>query len=323
MRRRSFLKSSAAILGSMAASRFALSAEPGSKAKLSPQDFRKQIVGPILSVPTCYRQDESLDFDGMRRVVELGIRNGSRIVTLTAGNSRYDQLNYDEIKDLTRFLIEAVGRRAITIAATGAWPTEQAVDYARFAEQTGAEALQVTMPKLEDSALVEHFVAIARATPAGIVVHGQPSIELLRKILKVDSVVAFKEEYTTIYTLPLYREFGDRMTFFAGGEKARLLTYWPYGMRGYYSTFMTFAPTVAIQFWQAIDAGDMKRAGEVVLKYETPVFERFSHAFWRATLEHFGIASRHARKPEAAFTDDQMKDLAKFYTNLGLTPGTA
>jgi dihydrodipicolinate synthase/N-acetylneuraminate lyase len=229
-------------------------------------------------------------------------------------------LSYDEIKQLTRFIVEAVQRRAVTVAAAGAWPTEQAVDSARFASQLGADALQVTMAKLDDNAMVGHFEAIAKATPAGIVLHGQPSLELLRRILKLKSVVAFKEEYTTIYTLPLMREFRGRLTFFAGGEKARLLTYWPYGMRAWYSTFMTFAPGVAIQFQQAVEAGDLKRAGEVVLKYETPVFERFSHSFWRATLEHFGIASRWGRPPDVTFTDEQMRGVKQLYDGLGLKP---
>ena len=61
----------------------------------------------------------------------------------------------------------------------------------------------------------------------------------------------------TFYSLQLYRSFGKRLTLFAGGEKARLLTYYPYGMRAWYSTFMTFAPSVAIQFWKAVEAGDL------------------------------------------------------------------
>lgn len=322
MQRREFVKLGLALLGTGAASARMLRAEKGVPPQLAPEAFRKQIVGPILSVPTCYRDDLSLDFDAMRRIIDLGIRGGSGIVTLTAGNSQYDRLSYDEIKDLTRFLVDAVAKRVITIAATGGWPTEQAVDYARLAAQVGAHALQVTMPKIDDAAQVRHFEAITKAMPAGIVIHGQPSVDLLRQLLKFDSIVAFKEEYTTIYTLPLYREFGDRMTFFAGGEKARLLTYWPYGMRAYYSTFMTFAPSVAMQFWNACQEGDLKRAGEVVLKYETPFFERWSHPFWRATLEHFGLASRAVRPPGVKFTDEQMRELKTFFDQLGLTPNS-
>ena len=143
---------------------------------------------------------------------------------------------------------------------------------------------------------------------------------LMSRLLEMESVVAFKEEYTTIYSLQIYRSFGKRITLFAGGEKARLLTFYPYGMRAWYSTFMTFAPSVAIQFWDAIQADDLKRAGEIVLRYETPVFQRWSHAFWRTTCEHFGLASRWIRGSETAFNDEQMQELAMFFESLELRP---
>lgn len=318
MHRRQFLRTGAAMLGTLALSKSACLPAANIPARLAPEEFRKQIVGPILSVPTCYQPDASLDLTAIRRIVDLGIRNGSGVVTLTAGNNLYHQLSFDEIKSLTTSMIEAVAGRAAVIAATGAWSTEQAVEYAKFAHDRGAHALQVTLPKLDDDAMVKHFEAIAHATPAGIVLHGQPSVELMRRLLKIESIVAFKEEYTTIYSLPLVREFRDRVTFFAGGEKARLLTYWPYGMRAWYSTFMTFAPQVAKEFRGAVEAANLKAAGNVILKYETPVFARFSHPFWRATLEHFGLASRHVRKPETAFTDEQMAELGRFFDDLGL-----
>jgi len=317
MNRRKFLSTSTGLAGAFAVSHGILAAS-GNKTRLTPQEFQSKIVGPVLSVPTCYRQDLSLDMTGMRRIVELGISSGCGIVTLTAGNNQYDLLDYEEIKDLTREIVNAVDGRAVMIAATGKWETDQAVDYATFAGDLGADALQVTLPTLDDDRMIEHFAAITAATPVGIVLHGDPAMPLLSRLLKMDSIVAFKEEYSTIYSLQLYRAFGKRLTLFAGGEKARLLTYYPYGMRAWYSTFMTFAPSVAIQFWKAIKAEDLKRAGEIILRYETPVFQRWSHAFWRATCEHFGMASRWVRGPETAFNDEQMQELATFFESLEL-----
>ena len=319
MNRRKFLTTTAGLAGVFATSHGILAA-PARKSPLTPQEFQAKIVGPVLSVPTCYRKDLSLDMQGMRRIVELGISSGCGIVTLTAGNNQYDLLSYEEIKDLTREIIDAVDGRAVMIAATGKWETDQAVDYAKFASDLGADALQVTLPALDDDQMIEHFASITSATPVGIVLHGDPPMPLISRLLEMESVVAFKEEYNTIYSLQLYRSFGKRITLFAGGEKARLLTYYPYGMRAWYSTFMTFAPSVAIQFWNAIRADDLKRAGEIVLRYETPVFQRWSHAFWRATCEHFGTASRWVRGPETAFNDEQMKELATFFKSLGLFP---
>ena len=107
------------------------------------------------------------------------------------------------------------------IAATGKWETDQAVDYAKFASDLGADALQVTLPALDDDQMIEHFASITSVTPVGIVLHGDPPMPLISRLLEMESVVAFKEEYNTIYSLQLYRSFGKRITLFAGGEKAQ------------------------------------------------------------------------------------------------------
>ena len=134
MNRRKFFTTSAGLAGAFAVSHGILAA-PARKSSLTPQEFQAKIVGPVLSVPTCYRQDLSLDMQGMRRIVELGISSGCGIVTLTAGNNQYDLLSYDEIKDLTREIIDAVDGRAVMIAATGKWETDQAVDYAKLRQR--------------------------------------------------------------------------------------------------------------------------------------------------------------------------------------------
>lgn len=317
MRRRRFLKDAAGTLCAFGMMPVFTRAGNASRV-LTPQDFQKKLAGPIVSVPTCYRQDETVDHDAMRRIVDLAAGAGACIFTLTAGNNQYDRLSYGEIQQITRTLVDAVSGRGIVIAATGKWQTDQAAEYAGFAHSVGADALQVTLPELSDDALVRHLKEISVRTPSGIVLHGQPPVPLMARLLENNAVVAFKEEYSTIYSLQLYREFGDRLTQFAGGEKARLLTYYPYGMRAWYSTFMTFAPSVAVLFQQAVEAGDLKRAGEVILKYETPFFQRWSHPFWRATCEHFGITSRWVRTPEKPFTDEQMKELGCFFDSLEL-----
>jgi dihydrodipicolinate synthase/N-acetylneuraminate lyase len=285
----------------------------------TPADFRKLLRGPILSFPTCYSADLKLDWRGMSRVIETGLKAGVGVVTLTAGNNQYDRLSYDEIKALTRHTIETVAGRALTMAATPPSSTERAVDYARHAAALGADAIQVSLPSGGDEdSHFKHVRAVAACTKLALTVHGQPSLALMKRLLALGTVVGFKEEFTTLYTLPFYREFGDRLNIYAGGEKARFLTYYPYGMQAYYSTFATFAPEVAVRFWKAVQADNLKEAGKIVLHYEVPFFERFSNPFWRATLECFGIALRWVRPPERSYSDKQVEEVKGFYRGLGL-----
>lgn len=302
----------------------ALTAAGAASPSTTPAQFRKRLVGPICSVPTVYTEDRSLDLESFRRIIETGVKAGCGAFTLTSGNNQYDRLSYDEIKQLTRTLIETVAGRGLTIAATGPWWTGQVTDYATFARDLGADAVQVQLPAQGDPAsLLEHFRQAARAAQRAIVLHGQTPVPLLRKLVEMDEISAYKEEYPALYSREVFEEFGKRLNIFAGGQKGNFLTFWPYGMKAYYSTFSTFAPKVTREFWSAVQARDLDRAGRLVTRYDVPFFRgtplgAWTHAYWRATLEAHGIAKRYLRPPEVTFDDAQAAKVRDFQKQLGL-----
>jgi 4-hydroxy-tetrahydrodipicolinate synthase len=294
-------------------------------ARITPAEFRRRLRGPMLSFPTCYTADFGLDYAGMRRMINRAIDSGVGVVTLTAGNNDYENLNYDEIKQLTRFMVDAVDGRALAIAASGAWWTGQSTDYARFAETAGADAVQILMaPHGSDDGHVKHFQRIAAATKLPLVLHGEPSIELWKRLLEIESLVAFKLEAPAPQGVPILQQFGERLTIFAGGLDSMFLAYQPHGMRAYFSVLAPFAPDISMQIWKAVTENRLADAQQLVNKYETPFFEQWAkfggHPFWRATLEHLGIAARWVRPPLQSLSDAQMQEVKTFYDQLGLTP---
>lgn len=303
----------------LASSAVAATVRAQGRAALTPKEFQAALRGPILSFPTVFQRDGSLDRAAIRRMIDGAIEAGVRVVALTRGNSQYDWLSYQEIEDLTRWTVDAAKGRAITIAATSAWWTSRAAAYGEFAAKVGADAVQVFVPtEGSEASLTAHVRAVAQAARRPIVIHGQPSPGVLRSLMSIEEVAAIKEEFTLPYSVPLMTEFAGRLTWFAGGTKARFLAYRPLGMNAYYTTLMTFAPQVAMGFWKAVQAGREADATEIIAKYEVPFFNKWSFPFWVATLEHFGIAQRHLRAPREALTDKQMQDLAAFYDKLGL-----
>ena len=328
MNRRELLTSTALTGVILAVKRRAGKADDSRRSRITPVEIRRKLRGPILSFPNCFTADFQLDFPGMGRMIDQAIQHGVGVVTLTSGNSGYDTLSFDEIKRLTSFMVEAVDGRVLTIAATGPWWTGQALEYAEFAEAAGADAVQVQMPSRgDDDGQLKHFQQIASTVKLPLVLQGTPSLTLWKRLLTIESLVAFKEESNPLYTLPLFRDFGDRLSIFAGGQDSRFLLYRPYGMQAYYSVFTSFAPEIAMQFWKAVDDNRVADAHQLVLRYDVPFFEQWerggaAHAFWRATLEHFGMASRWLRPPEHSFTDTQMQEVRTFYDRLGLKPKT-
>jgi dihydrodipicolinate synthase/N-acetylneuraminate lyase len=223
---------------------------------------------------------------------------------------------------MTKAMVEATGGRGLTIAATGRWPVEQVVDYGRFAESLGADSLQVLLPKdiEEETHLFEYFRTVAANTGLPIVLHGRYSSSLLRRLVAIESIVAMKEDLELTYYIDRVIEFGDRFEVFSGGGEFRYLVGYPYGSRAFFSTYTSFAPDKPMMFWRAIRDGDIKEAAKITKKYDYPFIQRFSHPFWHATLEYFGVARRYLRPPFKTYTDAQMREVRAFFDGQGIDP---
>lgn len=289
---------------------------------LSPQAFKKSLAGPILSLPTTFHEDLSVNYDAVHLMIGRAIRYGIPIIELTAGNSKYKCLSYDEIKGVTRAMVEAAAGRGLTITATDAWPADQAIEYAQYSESLGADAVQVLMPTgMEDpDQLYDHFRAISKKTSLPIVLHGNYSVEALRRLAEIDSIVAMKEDGRLTYYIDRSYEFADRFEIFSGGAENRFLVGYPYGARAFFATYSGFAPDKPMLFWDAIKKNDLKKAVEITSKYDYPFIRRFTHPFWHATLEYFGVATRYMREPFQTLPDEELADIKTFFDGQGIDP---
>jgi 5-dehydro-4-deoxyglucarate dehydratase len=290
---------------------------------LSSKEFHARLQGPIQSGHSPFTADFMVDYAGVRNMVARGLRYGIRVFAMTAGNGQYHSLEQNEIRAIAAAMVEAASDEAIVIAATGDWWTGLTVDYARYSEAIGADALQVMLPTRAESepAIVQHFQAVASATKLPIVLHGHYSTPLLKKLLPaVPAIVAMKEDGELAYYIDRQIEFGDRLNIFAGGAESRFLVGQPYGAKAFYSTYSGFAPDISMRFWEAARRGDVKAAADITRRYDHPFISRFTHPFWHATLEYFGVAQRYMRPPQATYTDEQMVEVKAFFDAQGLKP---
>jgi dihydrodipicolinate synthase/N-acetylneuraminate lyase len=143
---------------------------------------------------------------------------------------------------------------------------------------------------------------------------------LFEKLLQIDSIVAMKEDRDLSEYVERQISFGDRIKIFGGGQEYRYLVGYPYGATAFYSTYTTFAPDISMRFWKAIQAGDLKGAVQITSKYDYPYLRSFTHPWWHATLEYFGLGERYLRPPQLSYTDEQMKQVKLFFDKLGIDP---
>jgi dihydrodipicolinate synthase/N-acetylneuraminate lyase len=289
-------------------------------APLTPAEFKEKLRGPIVSIPTPFTADSRIDEAGLRRMIATNLQHDITIFELTAGDSQYSYLAYDEIKQLARMVVDDAGEQGITIIGTGAWWTDRAIDFARYVESIGGTAVQVLKPGADDKDVVEHYRAIANAVRLPIVLHGNFAMPLLEELVKIESIVALKEDVSMEYYVNGEIRFGKRINCFSGGGLDWYMVAQPYGARAYFDSYATFAPEITVRFREAAMRNDYAAEREIIENYDHPFIVNFSAPFWHATMEYFGVASRYLRAPQHSYTDAEMAKVKSFYNKLGLQP---
>ena len=291
---------------------------------------REHLTGPIPSISTPFNRDGSIDFDSLRKMIEFDLDAGAKTILLTAGDSHYECLSDEEIAEVTRVTCEQTARRAMVVAADRLHSTTRAIEFAKFAKETGADVVMCMPPDWSRSCTAEtmaaHYVAVSRHMPVMIVTnrfipHG---IEFGLRTVDIalntsDNIVAIKDDMRTVFARKLCLLAHDRCAVFAGGQKEGHMNMWPYGCDGYLSTFCSFKPEVSDAYWAAIKSKDIAAAVRIIADIDMPFFDYVKNvpgcydAGSKGVYELYGLAKRWRRPPYYSLNDSEMEQLAEFF----------
>ncbi len=294
---------------------------------MEPKELKARLKGPIVSIPTPFKRDYSVDHEGVRRIIDFAIENGMKTILLTGGDSQFFSLSMEEIRELTKVVVEQVADRAVTIAATWQWWTGMTVDFAQYAQKIGADGFMVPRPSWasSDEAVYRHYKSVMEEIGLGIILQGEFSMSLLERLADIEQVVALKEDAGDRFYHDALRRVGNRLGIFCGGQYWRALYGYALGSTGFFAgSYGTLAPWIAKQFYEALTRGDLEKAKEIVNKYDEPLFAfGLAHpkgwqATWRAALEIFGLAQRWLRPPQESFSQEEVNELRKVFVKMGL-----
>ena len=301
----------------------------------SRDDIRSALVGPVPSIRTPFTRHGEVDYDALRRMIDFDIDAGCPAVVLTAGDSQYWALSDDEIAAVTKAVVEHVAGRVMVVAADRGYATPQAVAFARYARDVGADLLMTLPPDWVGSttpeSMSEHYDAVSQVMPVMLVTNifiargeafGLKAIELTLE--RSENVVAVKDDFGGQFARKMCLLVSGRWAVYSGGQKQNHLNLHPYGCGSYLSTFVTFRPDVARRYWKAIASGDVDGATEVIRTIDMPFFNyiRQSRGSFDACahgiLEIYGLAGRWRRRPYYTLSDEEMERLADMLRGLGV-----
>jgi dihydrodipicolinate synthase/N-acetylneuraminate lyase len=230
-------------------------------------------VLPVFQTP--YHDDESIDFDTLKREIDWLLECGANGIVM-AMVSEILRLSTEERCQLAAATCRVVRGRGSVVISVGAESSKLAEDFARQAEQCGANALMAITPAttaLSETEAMRYFGRILRSVKIPLIVQdasgyvGRPlSIELYSRLLEeFGDRVYFKPEALPIGPrLSTLRDAtGGVARAFEGSGGIALVDSYRRGIVGTIPGADLIHGMVAL--WRALKAGDDSRAYQLSL----------------------------------------------------------
>ncbi|HSW03204.1 4-hydroxy-tetrahydrodipicolinate synthase [Aquabacterium sp.] len=163
----------------------------------------KPIVGSIVALVTPMQEDGSVDFDGLRRLIDWHIAEGTDCIGVVGTTGESPTISVQEHCDIIRVAVEHAAGRVPIMAGAGANSTREAIELTRFSKSVGADCTLQVVPyynKPSQEGIYQHFKAIAEAVDLPVVLYNVPGRtvadmlpETTLRLAEVPGIVGIKE----------------------------------------------------------------------------------------------------------------------------------
>jgi len=139
--------------------------------------INNKLTGMGVALITPFKNDESIDFDALARIVELQIKNGTDYLVVCGTTAETPTLTEQEKEDVTRFVIQSAAGRLPIVLGVGGNNTKAVVEKLTTYDFSGIDAILSVTPyynKPSQEGLYQHYAAIATASPLPVILYNVP-----------------------------------------------------------------------------------------------------------------------------------------------------
>jgi 5-dehydro-4-deoxyglucarate dehydratase len=249
---------------------------------MSPQEMSSKIGEGLLSFPVTHF-DNHLEFTEQpyRQHIAWLLEHRPAALFAAGGTGEFFSLTLDDFSQVIGAAVSEVGGKVPVIAGCG-YGTRTAIQFARAAEQAGADGILLLPPYLvnaEAAGLVAHAKAICNSTRLGVIFYNRDNAVLDESALEqlcqsCPNLVGFKDGVGDIELMTRIRaRLGERLVYIGGLPTAETfaLPYLEIGVTTYSSAIFNFLPQFALDFYSAVRKRDhatvFAKLREFVLPY--------------------------------------------------------
>lgn len=213
----------------------------------------------------------AVDEKAFSAFVDWQIKQGTHGLVPVGTTGESPTVSHEEHRRVVEICVEVTNKRVPVIAGAGSNSTAEAVALARFAEETGADAVLSVVPyynKPNQEGQFQHFSAVAGAIGIPVILYSVPGRTVVD--LSIDTIARLREAHPNIIgvkdaTADMGRASLQRHKLgpdfvLLSGEDMTALGFNAHGGTGCISVTSNIAPRLCADFQNATLAGDFATA---------------------------------------------------------------
>jgi 5-dehydro-4-deoxyglucarate dehydratase len=290
---------------------------------MQPTELRKKLQGVVSFPCTPFKQDLSLDLDGLRHNLRVLLKQPVCAVVAPAGTGEIHSLSPPEHLDVVKTAVEEAKGRVPVLTGVGFNPPI-AVEMAKQAAAAGVSgilAFPPYYPNPDEEGLIAYYKAIADATPLGLLIYSRdwfnPSPSLVEKLAQaIPNLIAWKDGQADVRRYQMIRErVGDRLHWIGGAGDDAVPAYYTIGIRTFTSSIANVAPKLSLRLHELASAGYSAELTKIMNELVIPLYvmrarrKGYEVSVMKAMMDMVGLVGGPVRPPLVNLKPDEIETL--------------
>jgi len=271
----------------------------------------KRITGTGVALVTPFKEDKSIDYEALERLIEFQISNGTDYLVVMGTTGENATLSKSEQRSVVEYSLKVNNKRLPVVVGIGGNNTLDLVANINFYDFEGIDALLSVTPyysKPAQEGLYLHYAAVAEASPVPVILYNVPSRTgcnltaetTLRLARDFENIVATKEASSNFDQIGAIIKDAPADFIVISGDDATTLPLISMGAKGAISVVSNVAPKITSDLVRYALAGDYAIARPLhykLIDLVNALFEEGSPAGPKAGLDVLDICRQHLRLP--------------------------
>lgn len=290
----------------------------------------KKFKGTGVAIVTPFKNDSSIDFSALGRIINHVIEGGVNYVVGMGTTGEAATLTPDEKQALTSYIVEVIDKRVPLIIGIGGYNTQEVINNIKQIDFEGIDGILSVAPyynKPNQRGLFQHFKAIATCSPVPVIIYNVPgrtcsnisSDTCLELAHECDNIIGIKEASGDMsQIMHILKRKPDNFLVISGDDMLTLPII-SAGGSGVISVLANAYPAEWSEMVSNALKNNMKIAREILFRFIEPInllFEDGNPSGIKAFLSVKGLCQNNLRLPLVPVNKTVYSKINKVVTEL-------